>query len=581
MQSRRVPAIVAILTALYGLQSIVVALKPAERSRLERFDDLFHLESLRDFVPLPASAFAVAVAAASGLLLIFLAHGLYRRKRRAWRVAVALSGFLIAAHIVKGFHVKAAIAALVLLSVLLVARKEFYAKGDPTTRWLAVGAFFVIIGTGFTFGMVMLQLYRHRLVGHPRLTEQAWTVLRGMVGLDGPVEFQTERTAWIVGSVLLGLGVLAAVVAVYLALRPLEPRPWLTVRDEQQLRGLLAKHGRRDSLGYFSLRADKSVVWSPTGKAGVSYRVVLGVGLASGDPIGDPEAWPGAIEPFLELCRQHAWVPAVVGCSEQAGTIYRRHGLHVLEIGDEAVVDASTFSLNGRSMRNVRQAVKRVERAGYKSEVRRQRDVPADELAEMARVADAWRGGNTERGFSMALGRFGDPADSDCVVVTAHLDGALRALLNFVPWGPDGLSLELMRRDRTADNGLNEFLITQLLTTCEELGVARVSLNFAMFRAALERGEKLGAGPVSKGWGRLLVFASRWWQIESLYRFNAKFGPEWVPRYICYPAPWSLARIAVATMEAEAFWRRPHPFRVLAGRQPLGYGQVPVERVTG
>jgi lysyl-tRNA synthetase class 2 len=569
-QSRRLPAGIALLTAVYGALSFYAALSPEGHGRWR---------SLTNFIPLPASASATATAATSGLLLVFLAHGLYRRKMRAWRLAVGLSAVLIAAHLLGGFHVRPAIAALVLLIVLLVARKEFFAQGDPSTRWLAAGAFLGIAAMGFISGAVMLELYQRRLVGNPSVSDKAWTALIGMVGLEGPVEFSNERTAWVVGSVLLGFGLLAAVVTVYLLLRPQEPRPWLTNDDESRIRELLSgPHGRRDSLGYFALRPDKSVVWSPSGKAGVSYRVVAGVGLASGDPLGDPEAWPNAIEPFLELCRQHAWVPAVVGCSEQAGTIYRRHGLQVLEIGDEAIVNVPSFSLSGRSMRNVRQAVKRVERAGYKAEVRRQGEVPDEELAEMARIADHWRGGSTERGFSMALGRFGDPADADCVVVTAHLDGQLRALLNFVPWGPDGLSLDLMRRDRTADNGLNEFLITEMLAACKDLGVVRVSLNFAMFRAALERGEKLGAGPVSKGWSRLLVFASRWWQIETLYRFNAKFGAEWAPRYICYPAPWSLARIAVATMEAEAFWKRPHPFQVLAGRQPLGYGQHPVER---
>jgi lysyl-tRNA synthetase class 2 len=220
-------------------------------------------------------------------------------------------------------------------------------------------------------------------------------------------------------------------------------------------------------------------------------------------------------------------------------------------------------------MRNVRQAVRRVERAGYTAEVRRLGDLPSDEVTELARVAAAWRGAATERGFSMALGRFGDPADPECVVVTAHTGATLRALLTFVPWGADGLSLDLMRRDRGADNGLNEFLISELLTAAPDLGVKRVSLNFALFRAALERGERLGAGPVSRGWSRLLVFASRWWQIESLYRFNAKFRPTWVPRYVCYPGAWSLVRIAVAAMEAEAFWRRPVPFRRLVGRRPL------------
>jgi lysyl-tRNA synthetase, class II len=86
-----------------------------------------------------------------------------------------------------------------------------------------------------------------------------------------------------------------------------------------------------------------------------------------------------------------------------------------------------------------------------------------------------------------------------------------------------------------------------------------VSLNFAVFRSALERGGKLGAGPVIRAWRGLLVFASRWFQIESLYRFNAKFQPEWQPRYIVYPGAADLPRIAIAALEAEAFIVWPHP----------------------
>ena len=75
-----------------------------------------------------------------------------------------------------------------------------------------------------------------------------------------------------------------------------------------------------------------------------------------------------------------------------------------------------------------------------------------------------WRDTETERGFSMALGRLGDPADGRCVLVEAHDgDGRVRALLSFGPWGADGLSLDLMRRDRAADNGLMEFMVAALM----------------------------------------------------------------------------------------------------------------------
>ena len=179
------------------------------------------------------------------------------------------------------------------------------------------------------------------------------------------------------------------------------------------------------------------------------------------------------------------------------------------------------------------------------------------EISDIRRQAAAWRGAEVERGFSMALGRFGDPADRDCVAVTAHRDDKLAAVLHFVPWGDDGLSLDLMRRDREADAGLNELLIVAALRA-PDLGVARLSLNFAVFRSALERGGRLGAGPIIRLWRELLLIASRWFQIESLYRFNAKWRPIWEPRFICYRNAREIPRVAIAALEAEAFivWPR-------------------------
>ena len=189
---------------------------------------------------------------------------------------------------------------------------------------------------------------------------------------------------------------------------------------------------------------------------------------------------------------------------------WSRAGLAALEIGDEAIVDVDQFNLEGRPMRNVRQAVARVDRAGYTCTVRRVRDIPDAEGDGLRRQAEAWRGAETERGFSMALGRLGDAQDPDCVAVLAQQDGVLRAFLHFVPWGPDGLSLDLMRRDRSADNGVNELLIVRAIEAAPALGVRRLSLNFAVFRSSLERGERLGAGPFLRAWRAVLVFASRW-----------------------------------------------------------------------
>jgi lysyl-tRNA synthetase class 2 len=154
----------------------------------------------------------------------------------------------------------------------------------------------------------------------------------------------------------------------------------------------------------------------------------------------------------------------------------------------------------------------------------------------------------------MALGRLGDRADDRCVLVEAlDADGREAALLSFTPWGTVGLSLDLMRRDRASDNGLIEFMVAELVAAAARLGVERISMNFAVFRAVFEEGARIGAGPVLRGWRRLLLFLSQWFQLESLYRSNVKYHPEWVPRYLCFEDIRDLAKVGLASGIAEGF----------------------------
>ncbi|MEU6577067.1 phosphatidylglycerol lysyltransferase domain-containing protein [Streptomyces sp. NPDC046805] len=551
-----VPLLAGRACALVGLLDIAAGVFP--RFRHSR------MHALAEVLPGALGPFAAALSLSTGVLLLLLAHGLKRRKRQAWRAAVALLPAGAVAQFGYRHSLAGVLVSLALLLPLLRHRGEFAALPDPRSRWRAL-ANFVLMGAGsLALGLIVVSVHPQRTIGDPSLADRLAHVLYGLFGFEGPVSYRGD-TSWTVAFSLGALGLLTAVTTVYLAFRPEHPAARLTEEDEARLRDLLEKHGARDSLGHFALRRDKAVVFSPSGKAAVTYRVVSGVMLASGDPIGDVEAWPGAIERFMDEAKAHSWTPAVMGCSETGGEVWTREtGLDALELGDEAVVDVADFSLAGRAMRNVRQMVRRIERAGYETRVRRIRDLGEAELERIRRAADDWRGTDTERGFSMALGRIGDPFDGDCLVATAHRTddrpdphgepyGDLKAILHFVPWGTDGVSLDLMRRDRSADPGMNELLIVAALEAAPNLGITRISLNFAMFRSALARGEKLGAGPVLRAWRGLLVFLSRWFQIESLYKFNAKFRPRWEPRFVVYRASADLPRIGFAAMQAEGF----------------------------
>jgi lysyl-tRNA synthetase, class II len=439
--------------------------------------------------------------------------------------------------------------------VLGLGRREFYARVQRASVLKAVVTLAAGLTAGIAVGYTLVAAYPGRLRGSDRLTYTAEKVLGDTVDLTYDVH--ASPPGWV--RLVLGLLGAAALFAALLALfRSQRAAAVLAPADEARIRALLAAHGERDSLGYFATRRDKAVIFSPTGKAAVTYRVVAGVCLASGDPIGEPEAWGPAIDAWLGQAREYAWTTAVMGASEDGARAYARAGLKVLELGDEAIIDVAGFTLDGRDMRPVRQAVRRIERAGYTARVRRHAEVPDDEMAGALHLADMWRDTAAERGFSMALSRLGDPADGECVLVEAlDANGRTVALLSFTPWGRHGLSLDLMRRDRNRDNGLMEFMVAALVDAAPKLGVTRVSLNFAVFRSAFEEGARIGAGPVLRAWRRLLLFFSRWWQLEALYRSNVKYRPQWVPRFICFGERRDLAKVGLATAMAEGFLALP------------------------
>jgi lysyl-tRNA synthetase, class II len=215
-------------------------------------------------------------------------------------------------------------------------------------------------------------------------------------------------------------------------------------------------------------------------------------------------------------------------------------------------------------MRSVRHAMNRARRAGYQVQIDPVWDLDPTQRTEAEQLSQRWRRGGPERGFSMALSRFAAAEDADCLIVQArNFAGELVAVLQLVPWGKDGLSLDLARRNPDLENGVMELMIAELLAAAPTRGISRVSLNFAVFRSSLARGERIGAGPFLRAWVWMLLLASRWWQIASLYRANAKFRPAWEPRFICFRLARDLGPIIGAALAVEGFlhWPRLAPRR--------------------
>ncbi|OXS35444.1 bifunctional lysylphosphatidylglycerol synthetase/lysine--tRNA ligase LysX [Streptomyces sp. XY006] len=562
----RVPQGCAVFFGALGLLCALLALIPPLRTGLRplvRFLDLL-------LVPVSANlAYAV--------FLFLLAAATGARKKIAWWLVVVYLGLLVLTDILGmavgefAESVPSFVVCGLALILLIVARREFYAASRRAAVRRALAVLVAGLVVAILVGWALVEAFPGTLPAGQRLAWAANRVCGGLVPA-GSFDGRPPHALFF----LLGLfGALALLNAAATLFRSQRLEAALHDDEEARIRALLGRYGDQDSLGYFATRRDKAVVFSPSGKAAVAYRVEAGVCLAGGDPVGDREAWPHAIAAWQDVARRHAWVPAVMGASEEGARAFVRAGLGALQLGDEAILHVLDFDLDGRDMRVTRQAVHRVRRLGVTCRVRRHSTLTEDEMRRIVERADAWRDTETERGFSMALDRLGDPADGDCLLAEAlDSDGRLLAIQSFVPWGRDGISLDLMRRDRSAPNGVMEFMVAELCAAAPKLGVRKVSLNFAVFRSVFEEGARIGAGPVLRLWRRLLLFFSKWWQLEALYRSNAKYHPEWYPRFLCYAEAASLARVGLASAIAEGFVSVPSMRKLWGNGHPKG-GQRP------
>ncbi|WP_347350783.1 bifunctional lysylphosphatidylglycerol synthetase/lysine--tRNA ligase LysX [Intrasporangium sp.] len=433
--------------------------------------------------------------------------------------------------------------------------------------WLAGTV--LVVGSGVTLATTWLLLGG---TDSPRgqLHVVVDTVAAAFGGMSRRVLVEAPHGVIAVTSVLAGSTIL---LAVGLFLASAKPRNSWSPEREVALRRLLADHGAQDSLGYFATRRDKGSVFSPDGRAAVTYRVVAGVSLASADPVGDRAAWPGALTAWRAEAHEYGWQLGVLSASEAGARAYAAAGLRVMLLGDEAVLEPGRFTLRTQSMSPVRHAAQRATRAGVTVRIGRQAGLTPEELAHVTACARAWLGGQRDRGFSMALNRSGDPADAETLYVRAYDPGGeLVGVLGFVPWGRSGVSLDVMRRSPTAPNGVTELMVSELMARCEEFGIRRVSLNFCMFRGVFEQSARIGAGALTRLNASVLGLFDRFWQLERLYRANEKYEPSWVPRFLCYDDALALPQIALAAGAAEGFV--PWPRLPTGGAHRLGPEQL-------
>jgi len=539
-----------------GIIDLLDSITPPLRGRLH---------TVEQYLPLRASVAAGALVAMAGLALIALGRGVLRGQRRAWRVSVVLLAGTILLHLVAGADIEESLIAGAVLAFLVVNRKEFQAASDATSLRSAL---FTLAGVAVgvaVLATVSLELFGHLRHHHANDVLPWWTTFWavserfvGITTIDLP-----ERADRFLTPALMTVGLSLVAITLYLLTRPVVDRRLGSGRAaEYRARDIVRRHGS-STLDYFALRSDKK--WFFHRDSLVAYAVYGGVCLISPDPIGPrnerEQVW-GAFRAFADT---HGWTTAVMGAGEDWLPTYRDSGMHNIYLGDEAVVRVQEFSLAGKHMKGLRQAHNRIKKYGYTVTFHDPSRIDPSLVGELTDLMRLSRQGEHERGFSMMLGRVFDPRDTGLLLtVVRDQEGRAAAMCQFVPsTGINGYSLDLMRRDPgDHPNGLLDFALCSTIEHMAARGLDGLSLNFAAMRSTLAGEKGDGAAQRAERW--FLKRLSNFAQIESLWKFNAKYEPEWLPRYVVFDTAEHLVPVVMAILRAESLWEIPVLGRLLA-----------------
>ena len=533
-----IPALAATVAAVIGCANLVWALSPGG----SWLDDLLPRTG-----PLASTPIFDSLAFPAAMALIVCAFQLRRRNRAAWGLAVGLLTGLGVLKLLQGPNLAEAAIALAPAAVLWWGRGAFCVRASlPRVFVLRL----VAALAGGCFALIVASVLAIAHVGLIQAGREGVALVRWDAG---PIGLFDEA-----GALPLAVKVATILVLVsssYLVFRS-SVRPEAPSEGElRTARLLVCRHGA-DTLAFFKLRRDTQHLFSADRTAFLAYRIEAGVLIVSGDPVGSSSAVPELLRRACSLAETRGLRLAVLGAGPELLPLYRQAGLRPFYMGDEAIVETAPFSLEGRAIRKVRQSVARLERAGYTTELRVLGTLARAELAELERVSQSWRRGQPERGFAMALDALNPDDYGDTIVALARdADRIVRGFLHFVPaYGRAAVSLSAMRREPQTPNGLTEFMVVRAIEALRADGVAEVSLDFAAFARLLH-------GPGSRRerlLGRIVAVLDPYFQIESLYRFNAKFFPRWQPRYLLYEGRLTFPRTALAALIAEGQlrWRR-------------------------
>lgn len=502
-----VPQLYSLLLLLAGGILIVSGSIPANSEAMAWLSDL---------VPLPIVEFSHLTGSLIGLLLLFLARGIWLRIDAAWFGSLILLGLGIIASLLKGFDWREALVLSMIMLLLLPTRGHFQRRSSLlrmsfSKPWLITVAMVLAGSVWLGFFAYRDVEYAHELWWQFSYEDDAPRFLRALLLLT-------------VVSVCFGLSRLLNVAPPQNLMKP-------SAEEIAEVQRLLTQCDHTH--GFLALLADKYLLWNEQRSAFIMYATTAQFWVAMGDPIGDPSAIEELLWEFQDQANLHGAKAVFYQAGPDLLPSYLDLGMSLFKLGEEARVDLSTFSLQGKHRDSQRSARNKFAKLDYRFEILSDEAVAAA-LPVLRHISDAWLENKNTREKGFSLGFFAETyIRRTDVAVIKDPSGQIQAFANL--WqttNREELSIDLMRYAPDSPRGIMDFLFAELMLWGKAEHYRWFSLGMAPL-AGLER------RPLAPLWHKigttLFDLGDHFYNFEGLYAYKAKFAPSWQPRYLAAP----------------------------------------------
>ncbi|GAA4478157.1 bifunctional lysylphosphatidylglycerol flippase/synthetase MprF [Rhodococcus olei] len=325
----------------------------------------------------------------------------------------------------------------------------------------------------------------------------------------------------------------------------------------------LVHHNGSSPLSWMTTWSGNRYWFAADGASFVGYRVVAGIALTTGDPVGPPASLQHNMREFAEFCTHNGWTPCFYSASPRVAETAHRIGWSAVHIAENTILELDELSFSGKKFQDIRTAINAAKKSSVHAEWVSLATAPRVIVDQITAISKEWiaQRGLPEMGFTLGgLTEISDPEVRALIAIDD--DRTVHAVTSWLPvyecGQPVGWTLDVMRRRSNGFKPSIEFLIASAALLFKEEGARFLSLSGAPL-ARVTQNPADGSAP---GQDSRVDAALEWvldavgralepvYGFRSLLAFKSKFQPRYVPLYLVFPDLAALPSIANAVSRA-------------------------------